>query len=316
MVFFDGFSGTGVVAHHFKSLSNKVIANDLLYSNYLVNKTFLATTPANTSLPRLTALLHELNSLEPQEGYIYHNFAGTYFTPENAGKIDASRERIEHYAANHQCTEQEKHILLTSLLFAVDKVANTVGQYDAYLKHIGQHSYDSCGTHKVDSNVYKKLKLALPRLDFKGNHQVYNRDLNDLIKEISADVLYLDPPYNTRQYVDNYHLLENIARWEKPVLYGKTCKFERTHLKSAYSSKVKALPAFTELIKHARAHHIFLSYNNEGIIPAGAIMDVLSRRGQVKVFETSYAVFGNGAGRSQKRPVMERLYYCRVKGSC
>lgn len=130
---------------------------------------------------------------------------------------------------------------------------------------------------------------------------------------IETEVLYLDPPYNTRQYVDNYHVLENIIRWKKPRLYGKTKKFERSGLKSAYWNKVRALPAFLDLVSKVRAEHIFLSYNNEGIISHDVLLEVLRTRGDVEVFEENYSIFGNGAGRSHNRPIFERLYHCRIR---
>lgn len=309
--FIDGFSGTGVVAHHFRKFAGRVIANDLLYSNYIINLAFLKTTKNNTSPNKVTQLTDELNHMRPVRGYVYQNFGGTYFSHDNAGRIDSVRTRIEDLRREGICTEQERCVLLTSLIYAVDKVANTVGQYDAFLKHMGKESYDDQGKHRIDSNVYKKLHLKVPFLSF-GNHcDVYNEDLNLLMHRIKGDVLYLDPPYNGRQYVDCYHVLENIARWEKPPLRGKTKKFERSHLKSRYSRKRECIQALEDLIQNARAQHIFLSYNSEGIIAEKTLSTILRKKGKLKVFTSSYPVFGNGAGSSVKREIEERIYYCK-----
>ena len=309
--FIDGFSGTGVVAHHFRKFAGRIIANDLLYSNYIINRAFLKTTQDNASPDKLTRLIDGLNQMRPIRGYVYQNFGGTYFSHDNASRIDAVRTRIEDLYRDGICTEQEHCVLLTSLIYAVDKVGNTVGQYDAFLKHLGKESYDDQGKHRIDSNVYKKLHLKVLFLSF-GNHcDVYNEDLNSLIHRIKGDVLYLDPPYNGRQYVDCYHVLENIARWEKPPLQGKTKKFERSHLKSRYSRKRECIQALEDLIQNARAKHIFLSYNSEGIIPENVLSTILRKRGKLKVFATSYPVFGNGAGRAVKREIEERLFYCK-----
>lgn len=180
--FFDGFSGTGVVANHFKRYSSRVISNDFLYSNYVINMVFLKTTKKNVSIDRLKQLLRELNSLDPIEGYAYQNFGGTYFTYDNAGKIDSIREQIEQLYISKECTKQEKFVLLTSLIFAIDKVANTVGQYDAYLKHLGKDPYDESGKHFIDSNVYKPIRLPLPRLEYDGLHEVYCENINKLVQ--------------------------------------------------------------------------------------------------------------------------------------
>lgn len=312
--FADPFAGTGVVAHCFLPHCRRIIAGDLLFSNYVVLRAFLGSTTQSVDLGRVSELLSELNRLEPREGYVSRSYGGTYFTRDNAGRIDSVRETIEAMHDAGRCSEQERFVLLASLLLAVDKVANTVGQYDAFLKHIERDPGALSPRHLVDSNVHKPLSLLLPAVELGKAQEVYNEDANTLIPRIDVDVLYLDPPYNSRQYVDCYHVLENIMRWDRPRLYGKTLKFPRDHLKSRYSRKQEAPRALAELVEAARARHIFLSYNDEGIIPDEEILDILRRRGAVERFEREYPVFGNGAGSSRKRTIRERLYHCRPGG--
>jgi adenine-specific DNA methylase len=311
--FADLFAGTGVVSSAFRPHASKIIANDLLHSNYVVNRSFLTSTEDSVDMHRVSYLIDELNACPPSRGYCHANYAGTYFTEANAARIDGIREAIELMAAERRCSEAERLILLTSLLFAVDKAANTVGQYDAFLKHIDAHA-EGGDKHLIDTNVHKPLRLRIPAIQLEGNaeNEVFNLDANQLIHRLDAQVLYLDPPYNTRQYVDCYHVLENILRWDKPVLMGKTRKFRRDHLKSRYSRKNEAATALEELIQAARAEHIFLSYNNEGIIDQSAIREILSRRGRVEVYSREYSVFGNGAGSARKRTLVERIFYCRT----
>lgn len=311
-VFVDLFAGTGVVGNSFRAHASTVIANDLLFSNYVVNRAYLTSSGATVDLDRVGALIEELNRCTPIQGYAYASYGGTYFTKHNAARIDAIREAIESIYAEQRCSEQERFVLLTSLLLAVDKAANTVGQYDAFLKHIDNR--EQADRHLIDSNVHKPLRLRVPEIELIGNdgNEVYNQDANRLIRHLEAEVLYLDPPYNTRQYVDCYHVLENILRWDKPPLHGKTRKFQRDHLKSRYSRKNEAARALEELIEAARAKHIFLSYNSEGIIPEKTIREIFSRRGKLEVFSREYSVFGNGAGSSRKRMLSERIFYCRT----
>jgi len=311
-VFVDLFAGTGVVGNYFRAHASTVIANDLLFSNYVVNRAYLTSSRATVDLDRVAAMIEELNRCTPVQGYVYVGYGGTYFTKHNAARIDAIREAVESIYAEQRCSEQEHFVLLTSLLLAVDKAANTVGQYDAFLKHIDNR--EQADGHLIDSNVHKPLRLRVPEIELIGNdgNEVYNQDANHLIRHLEADVLYLDPPYNTRQYVDCYHVLENILRWDKPPLHGKTKKFQRDHLKSRYSRKSEAVRALEELIETARAKHIFLSYNSEGIIPENMIREIFSRRGRLEVFSREYSVFGNGAGSSRKRMLTERIFYCRT----
>lgn len=253
-----------------------------------------------------------MSRLRPKKGYAYRSYGGTYFTHQNAAKIDAVRDEIELLYKSGKTTLQEKYLLLTSLIYAVDKVANTVGQYDAFLKHIGADSYEE-GRHKIDSNVYREMELKRPFVVFDGNNKVYNADANAIAASVVCDIAYLDPPYNNRQYIDNYHVLENIALWHKPELYGITRKFPREAKKSPYSRKIKAAIALGNLVKNLRCEHIFLSYNNEGIIDDRTIFDILKMRGVVQIYETDYSIFGNGAGVAKKRLIRERLFHCRAR---
>lgn len=308
--FLDLFAGTGVVAGAFVGRAKQVLACDLLYANYVTNRAFLCTNLEKVNLARFGELLQILNRLEGTAGYLTENYGDTYFTWENAARIEAVREQIELWYRNNAVGEQEYYLLLASLLYAADKVANTCGQYDAYLKHLGKGSYDARGVHLVDGNVYRRLRLE--SLELKGgNCQVFCRDANSLIEELEVELLYLDPPYNVRQYCDNYHVLENIARWEKPPLFGKTRKFDRRGLKSRYSRKKEAAGALAELVAKARCRYLFLSYNSEGLITDQQIISILESRGQVTVKEELYPVFGKGAGRARRRNVLERLFVCK-----
>ncbi len=310
--FGDLFCGSGVVASHFAGLGLAVTAVDNLYHNYLATRCFIGGRPGEVDWRKLTCLLADLNDLPPVEGYCFREFGGSYFTLENAGRIDAIREAIARQVNDGSLTGQEEAVLLTSLLYAADKVANTCGQYDAFLKHLGSTPYSTEGVHRVDAMVYKPLQLGLPQVIEQGGSRVLCGDAIELAAEVEVDVAYLDPPYNSRQYVDNYHVLENIARWEKPPLFGKTRKFDRNPLKSSFSQKRSAARDLQKLVGRLRARHILLSYNNEGIMPDDLILQALEQRGPVEVFTQTYSVFGNGAGRSVRRPVLERLFCCRV----
>ncbi len=309
--FIDWFSWTGVVGNHFRKYSKKIIANDLLFSNFIINKVFLNTSKENIDYIKIQQLLNKLNKLSPKKWYVYKNFSNSYFTKENAGLIDSIREEIEYYYINNICNLQEKYILLTSLIFAIDKVSNTVWQYDSFLKHLWKSTYNNW-KHLVDSNVYKKIKLKNIEIIYDWINEVYNEDINTLIKNIKGDVLYLDPPYNNRQYIDCYHLLENIVRWEKPEVFWKTKKFKRDNLKSLYSRKRESKEVFKDLIENANVKHIFLSYNNEWIIEDDFIVKILEKKWKVEIFEEDYSIFWNGAWQSKKRKIKERIFYCKV----
>lgn len=299
-VFCDIFAGTGVVGEKFNERDIKVIANDFLVSNYIPLKVFLGTDIAD--FQKIEKKIDLLNNLEGYEdNYFSEHFGNTYFTLENARKIGVIREKIDEITND----QHEKLVLIASLLYAVDKVANTVGHYDAYRKEL---------------DTIQPLRLLVP--DFKPennvNNEIYKEDANQLIRRISCDVLYIDPPYNSRQYSDTYHLLENLAIWKKPLVYGKAKKMDRSHIKSNYCLQ-SALKTFTDLISNANCKHILLSYNNTGEakdersnarISDEQIINILKSRGEVDIFERDYKAFTTG--KSDTVGHTERVFYCKI----
>ena len=200
----------------------------------------------------------------------------------------------------------EKHILVCSLLYATDKVANTVGHYDAFRK-------------KLDT--FQPVTLLIPDIDYprNTNNRVCKEDANALVRKISCDVLYVDPPYNSRQYSDTYHLLENLAEWKKPEVTGIARKMDRSHIKSEYCSK-GAGQAFADLVENAYCKHLLLSYNNTGDSKDGRsnarisdheILEILREKGNVEIFEKTYKAFTTGKSDGENN--VERVFYCKVK---
>ncbi len=298
--FGDIFAGTGVVGERFNEKNIKVISNDTLTSNYISFATFLITRRLN--MKKLGEKIVYLNSVDTKsDNYFSEHFGNTYFTLENARKIGAIREDIINIAEN----DEEKNVLLTSLIYATDKAANTVGHYDAYRK-------------KLDS--VQPIKLLIPKIDLEmnSNNEVFCEDANALIRKIKCDVLYIDPPYNSRQYCDAYHLLENLAIWTKPVVFGKAGKMNRSDLKSNYCLK-PAAKALDDLIRNADCKHVLISYNNTGESKDGRsnarisddeIIRVLKNKGEVEIFERDYKAFTTG--KSETNGHAERIYYCKV----
>jgi adenine-specific DNA-methyltransferase len=306
--FLDGFFGTGAISFAMACRGvSRIIAVDTLRSNCVILRGFTAESS------RLPSLIDRLNSLPPRPGYIAENYASTYFTLENCLRMDAARSEIHRLRSEGEITESEHDALLAAFLLSADRVANTIGQYDAFLKNIDGDSSVG-GRHLVDDRV--RTPFALRRLERipGASIEVREGDMIALAPEIAADVAYYDPPYNGRQYCDNYHVLENIARWERPPLHGKTRKFDRTGLRSPFSQRAHAAEAFRRLITATRARVVFLSYSSEGILRQDEILEILSARGTTTVLEIPYPVFGNGAGVSIRRTVTEYLFHTRIDG--
>jgi len=307
--FLDGFFGTASISYEMALRGvDRIVAVEALRSNCVVLRGSCAARTGAQSGERLDEVRRKLNALEPVRGYVVQSYADRYFTEKNCCRMDAIREEMERLLNAGEITIGEHEQLLASFILEADRVANTIGQYDAFLKN--PHGPSSVGgRHLVDDRVQSPFRLRT-LAPFPGrNVEVIEGDLVDLAPGIAVEVAYYDPPYNTRQYCDNYHVLENLARWEKPRLYGKTRKFERSGMKSPFSRRRDAAAALERLIMGARAAHLFLSYSSEGILDPETIALILSRRGQVQVSQRPYPVFGNGAGVSRRRNVVEYLFF-------
>ncbi|TFZ39160.1 modification methylase [Soehngenia longivitae] len=279
MIFGDLFAGTGIVGATYKQNGWKVIANDIQYYSYILTKHYIENCP-----PIDTSLIDELNALEGIDGFVYNNYCEgsgsgrNYFTNSNGRKCDAIRMHIQKLFDSKQISESEYIFYLASLINSIDRYANTASVYGAFLKHIKK-------------SAQKELILEpLPLIDGpKGS--VYNRDINELCREISGDVLYLDPPYNTRQYCSNYHVLETIARYDNPELSGITGLRKSDDQKSKFCSKRTVVETFDDLIKHANFKYIFLSYNNEGLMPLDVIKKIMSKYGEYSFYTKEHRRF-------------------------
>ncbi|CAM2843379.1 site-specific DNA-methyltransferase (adenine-specific) [Streptococcus acidominimus] len=243
-----------------------------------------------------------MNQLTGISGYVSENFGNRYFSIENAEKIDAIREAIEEY---EELNDREKSFLLTSLLYAMDKVANTVGHFDAYRK-------------QMDS--LKPILLKVPEFNENSKNELYNEDANKLVRKIKADLVYIDTPYNSRGYESAYHVLENVMDWKKPAVEGVTMKAVNRSEKSSDYTKTKAPQAFDDLIQHIDARYILVSYNNmaqkgnsrsNAKISNEEIISSLEKRGKVTVFETDFNAFTTGKSKIDNHK--ELLYLCEIE---
>lgn len=297
----DIFAGTGAVSSAFTE--KLLITNDLMYSNYICNYAWFGAEEYDPqTIIDCVVRYNSLSDLE--DNYMTENFSDTYFSRDDCAKIGYIREDIESLYENDRINQRERAILITSLLYAMDKIANTCGHYDAYRKGV----------------VFEKtLELYVPLAEVHNtaDNQCYNTDANELVKDITADLVYIDPPYNSRQYCDAYHLLENVARWEKPKVFGVAKKMDRSTMKSKYCTQ-SATEAFEQLIKDINAKYILLSYNNMAAkgndrsnakISDDDILRILKQKGEVKVFSESYKAFTTG--KSDIDDNQERLFLCR-----
>ena len=314
IVFCDIFAGTGVVSKYFKEKGYNIIANDIQYFSYATLKGLIE----NSECLNFSKLSKKhidpficLNGLHGKKGFIYKNYslAGTrkkeferqYFSDENAKKIDAIRMKIEKWKKRKLITEGEYFYLIACLIEASDKVANTASVYEAFLKDLKK-------------SAQKPIVLEPLNIIFKNKkYEIYNKDSKDLIKEIKGDILYLDPPYNSRKYDTNYHILETIALYDNPKIKGKTGLRIEDSKKSNYCIKDKAKYELEDLIKNAKFKYIFLSYNDEGIIKPEEIKEIMSKYGTYKKYEKRHKRFKADNSREYKKDFTIEYIHCLCK---
>lgn len=302
--FVDIFTGTTSVAKHYKKKGYRLITNDFMTYSYVFQHAYIKNNEYPTfenvlraekiisnfkllksKIEALSLVIQYLNNLSVEKGFIFKHYAPAgqygrqYFSNENAKRIDTTRNKIEDWKNNGLINENEYYILLSSLIDAADFVANISGTYGAYLKI-------------WRSMAMKPFTMLVPQLiESNLEHEVYKQDSNKLIRKIEGDILYIDPPYNGRQYAPNFHILETLACWDNPKVNGKTGLRPYDSQKSLYSQKSFCNDVFADLIENANTKYIVLSYNNEGIIPDQFILKILGGRGKVNVHKQIYRRF-------------------------
>ena len=322
----DVFCGSASVGRHFKRLGFRVIANDRLsmcyaqavagiavghypgfrdfrekYGRIILSRTFQESLRASyrlaedesgedtwphKALPLLEAV-HFLNLLvDPREGLIFRSFSpgGTagrrYFRDDNGRKIDGILEFLRNSYRSGLVKYHEFYLLLVSLLDAADRVANISGTYGAFLK-----SWQSSSLKDIVLRPRRVVESSL-------RNRAYREDGNRLSRKVGGDVLYVDPPYNRRQYAANYHVMEIMAEYHtvddldrfERSLYGETGLRPYDDLKSLYcvppgrrNTSGDALTAMTDLILSSRAKHVVVSYNEEGLLSLEQIGELLAK---------------------------------------
>ncbi len=312
-VFCDLFAGSGAVGDYFKDKFS-IISNDYLYSLSIINKAKLN----NYSMPKFEGFIEEFHTTPfeyfnnkeyevNQQYFVTNNYSPIgnrkFFSVENAIKIDGIRIEIEDLYRDLIITANERDYLLASLIESVMGVSNTTGTYEAYLK-------------TWDNRALKKFILEPLTLNkikpFTQNNMVYNKDSNELLRSISGDILYIDPPYTITDYSSAYHLLESIAKYDYPVIGGITGRRKEVNKKSRYTRKEQALRNFEDLFRQAQFEHIILSYSTQGLVSVEELCELarkFARNRDVKVYSFPFREYKNIRSSKKNNDLCEVIIY-------
>ena len=309
--FLDGFSGSGIVGKYFnKKYGFNVYSNDMEYYSYVLSYALLQV-PYTEKLENIIIQLNKLTKPIDKNKFnlITENYSEDgkekrkFWTVDNSQKADAIIENITTQLHKKTITDDEYFFLLASLLSSFDKNANTASVYGAYLK---KYKKSALKTLEV-----KPIHIDKDIINYKKNIN-FNLDINnETISDNKYHIVYLDPPYNNRQYSSNYHPLNFIAKYDSSIIpYGKTGLLENSN-KSNYSISKNVENSFKSLIENINTKFILLSYNNEGIMDSDTIKQILEKKGKTTLYKYKYKKFKSQITQNDET-VYEYLYLCEV----
>src|SRR5258708_3707210 len=285
----DAFAGTASVSRALKVQGWRVHSSDLLMSSYVFQRAYVV---ADCADPLLDDMAGELASVTPHEGFISLNFSPAggneskgrmYFTPTNAGRIDAAREEVDTWRKSGKVGEDSYYLLLAAIIEGADRVANTAGVYASYMK-------------RWQPNARRTFEIV-PEMPVKGARpaQAHLMDATEAARSIGeVDLVYIDPPYNSRQYVAYYHIPEILARgWTElaPAIRGKVGLLAGEEGRSQWSHGRRVQKLFSALLSATTATHALVSLNSHGHLAPDTLLSLLTRAsadGNVSHFSQRY----------------------------
>lgn len=276
LTFCDIFSGTATVGNYYNGFFN-IIANDLLDFSYEYSRGILLGYKSKFKKLGFNPFeyFEKIDYSNYTKGFCYNTFSPNggrqYFSDDNAKYIDFIRDTIDEWYLNKKISSEEKSYLIMCLLESISKVSNVAGVYSAYLK-----IWDPRATKKMK---FEQIEVK----DTKYENKIYCKDANDLINDISGDILYIDPPYTPTQYNSQYHVLETIVRNDNPEVHGVGAHRNNDRL-SKWCKKGEVEFEFEKLIKNAKFKYILFSYSDKGLMSPKFIESVMKRYGKIETY--------------------------------
>lgn len=272
----DFFSGTSRVGMALKESGYQVHANDYMTYAHTLALAYIQANREDVEA-ECRELIGHLNSLPGEPGYFTETFClkSRFFQPKNGERVDAIREEIGRLSVS----EEVRAVLLVSLMEAADRVDSTTGVQMAYVKKWAQRAYN---------DLELRVPELYPAVDV-GPCTASQLEAQDAARSLSADLAYIDPPYNQHSYLGNYHIWESLVLWDKPEVYGIACKrVDCKTRKSDFNSKRRFRDALATFIENVRTQFLVISFNNEGYIDRNDMEEILSQRGDVFVVERDH----------------------------
>ena len=307
----DLFAGTCSVSEMFKYRNAKVITNDYLHFSYAFQIAKIKLNAEPCCAISYRDAIRRLNMLDGAEGFFYKEYSlegsrssgieRNYFSESNARKIDSICIKMNEWKTGGLISDDMLFLLAASLIDAITKVSNTSGTYGAFLKI-------------DDRRKYKELELIpFNFLNNQKDNEAYRSDIADIIDDLHGDILYLDPPYNARQYPPYYHILETAVLYDSPAIYGITGRRPYQDSLSPFCMRDKALPAMLDIIGRAQFTDIYISYSTDGIVDYKTLCHELAHYGDVHCFFKPYRRYKSNGGGNGEKKVKEIIIYVKKR---
>ncbi len=291
----DGFSGTTRVSQAFAQMGYQTTSNDIAIWSEVFATCYLI---ANKPKAYYQTIIDELNALKGFDGWFTKHYGGDEavqkkpFQRKNTQKLDAIRHAIDQM----QLPWEDKSVVLTALILALDKVDSTIGHYAAYLS-------------KWSARSYNDLKLEVPmRLKLQTKNRVMRGDVFSVIRTNFYDFAYLDPPYGSNnekmpssrvRYQSYYHLWTSVILNDEAAVFGKANRREDTRDNQAVSvfeefkknedDNFIALEALKKLLHDVQAKYVMLSYSSGGKASKEELHAIITSSGKLlKAIEIDY----------------------------
>lgn len=310
----DLFAGTACVGDMFKRKGARIISNDYLRFSYALQIAKIKVNNYPNCKITYETALRRLNAVSRKKGFFYteytlegtygKEFSRNYFSAENAQKIDAICITLQNWLIHGQINYEMYYLLAASLIDAITKISNTSGTYGAFLK-------------SDDSRKFKPLILYPFRISNNNKHnKCYCREISEIINHVTGEILYLDPPYNSRQYPPYYHILETAVLYDKPAIYGITGRRPYEDKLSQLCIKNKAQDILRDIIIYAKFKHIYVSYSTDGIINIENLMQELKKSKKFDVvdcYHKGYRRYKSNGGGNLERNLKELILYAKKR---
>lgn len=268
---FDAFSGGSSIGYEAKKRGLKTISNDILKINYYLAKSLIENNQETLNKDDLEILFGG----EPIEGFMFQNYSEVFFFPEECMELDLYRENIEKLSC-----EYKKAIAYTLIRRAMvrkmpysrfninwEKIKQLRNEEYSYEKYKRKRAYHN---ESFKSHIIKNLQDYNKAIfDNKQLNKAYNDDIFNLLKNIRADVIYLDPPYTgtMNNYFGFYGLIDEY-------IHSKKLKpFENNFI-----DKKSSLELFDKLFSNlSNFKYWVLSYNNNSYPAKDELINIISK---------------------------------------